>query len=70
MAVDVTGKGEEERLIWRFGVGKGGKEGGEKRQNGGRKETAWPWCISSICLALASVVALIFREVQVQNKRK
>lgn len=37
MAVDVPGKGEEERLIWRFGVRKGGKEGGERRQNGGER---------------------------------
>lgn len=33
MAVGVPGKGEEERLIWRFGV----REGGEKRQNGGER---------------------------------
>lgn len=43
MAVDVPGTGEEERLIWRFGIVKGGKKRIDKM--GKREETAWPRCI-------------------------
>lgn len=61
MAVGVPGK----RLIWRFGVREVRRD-----KMGEREETAWLWCISQIYLALVPVVALIFREVKVYNKRK
>lgn len=58
MAVDVPGTGEEERLIWRSGIGVGGKKeqtkwGRERRQHG-----RGAFC--SVYLARVSAVALIF----------